>query len=82
MLPFGPHQAPLYGGSRQNRLKGNPQTQPKSWVDHEWAKWWVKNMVPRMQVPPEFSTIKYEPEKELPLWQCNRLITFRPLFKF
>jgi len=26
MLPFGSRQAPLYRGSRQNRLKGNPQT--------------------------------------------------------
>jgi len=27
MLPFGSHQAPLYRGSRQNWLKGNPQTE-------------------------------------------------------
>jgi hypothetical protein len=25
MLPFGSHQAPLYRGSRQNRLQGHPQ---------------------------------------------------------
>ena len=30
MLPFGSHQPPLYGGSQQNRLNGNPQT----------FKWW------------------------------------------
>jgi hypothetical protein len=27
MLPFESHQAPLYRGSRQNWLKGNPETE-------------------------------------------------------